>query len=136
MHYEQEAFMVEIAIDRDLLKVHVHGTHKLWALKSEIDIPLAAIRSVTADPVRARHAKGIRNPGTSIPGVLNAGTFYEGVHRVFWDVHNPDRAIVIELDAIGGLLLNDDRYDELIVEVSDPAGAVEQITRAMAAQSV
>jgi hypothetical protein len=132
--------MVDTEIENNLLRIHVRGTHKLWAFKSSIEIPLGAIRSVKADPARARHAQGSRNPGTSIPGVLNAGTFYEGVHRVFWDVHNPDKAIVIELntpsDLINDLTLgSDNRYDELIVEVSDPTESVERITRAIAAQS-
>ncbi len=36
-------------------------------------------------------------PGTSIPGVLTAGTFYHDSKRVFWDVHNPENTVVIEL---------------------------------------
>ena len=36
-------------------------------------------------------------PGTNIPGVLTAGTFYQHGKRVFWDVHNPDNTVVIEL---------------------------------------
>jgi hypothetical protein len=35
-------------------------------------------------------------PGTNIPGVLTAGTFYQDGKRVFWDVHNPDNTVVIE----------------------------------------
>jgi hypothetical protein len=127
--------MVETVIEKNQLRVRVRGTHKLWAFKSSIDIPLAAIRGVKADPARARHAQGSRNPGTSIPGVLNAGTFHDGVRRIFWDVHNPDKAIVIDLNDASALILSDDRYDELIVEVPDPADSVEQITRAIAAQS-
>jgi hypothetical protein len=132
-------FMVETVIDKNLLRVRVRGTHKLWAFKNSIEIPLAAIRSVKADPARARHAQGSRNPGTSVPGVLTAGTFHDGVRRIFWDVHNPDKAIVIELnspsDLISDLILeSNDRYDELIVEVPNPTESVEQITRAIAAQ--
>ena len=127
--------MVETVIDKNLLRVRVRGTHKLWAFKSSIEIPLAAIRSVKVDPARARHAQGGRNPGISIPGVLNAGTFHEGVRRIFWDVHDPDKAIVIELNNASGLILSDDRYDELIVEVPNPTESVEQITGAITAQS-
>ncbi len=58
-------------------------------------------------------------PGTSIPGVITAGTFYQHNQRVFWDVHNPDNAVVIEL--------RDERYNELIVEVANPSGAVEMV---------
>jgi hypothetical protein len=51
--------------------------------------------------------------------VITAGTFYQHGKRIFWDIHHPEKAIIIEL--------HDDRYDELIVEVGDPLFAVEQI---------
>lgn len=63
-------------------------------------------------------------PGTNIPGVLTAGTFYQDGQRVFWDVHHPDNTIVIQL--------KDERYNELIVEVADPKAAVEMVKAALA----
>jgi hypothetical protein len=62
-------------------------------------------------------------PGTNIPGVITAGTFYQDGMRVFWDVHNPENTIVIEL--------RDDRFDELIVEVADPRAAVALVEAAL-----
>ena len=61
-------------------------------------------------------------PGTSVPGVITAGTFYQDGKRVFWDVHRPESTIVVELA--------DERYDELIVEVANPAAAVAQLQEA------
>jgi hypothetical protein len=55
--------------------------------------------------------------------VLTAGTFYQHGKRVFWDVHNPENTVVIEL--------RDERYDELIVEVADPQLIVEQVRAAL-----
>lgn len=66
---------------------------------------------------------GLRIPGTNIPGVLTAGTFYQDGKRVFWDVHNPDNTVVIEL--------KDERYNELIVEVADPKAAMELVKAAL-----
>ena len=89
-------------------------------MRDSIQIPLASIEIVRMDAERARAGpEGTRNPGTSIPGLLTAGTFNAGVARTFWDVHNPENTIVIEL--------RDERYRELIVEVSDPQDAVELI---------
>jgi hypothetical protein len=51
--------------------------------------------------------------------VITAGQFYQHGQRVFWDIHDPARSIIIEL--------HDDRFDELVVEVSDPQFVVEQI---------
>ena len=52
-------------------------------------------------------------------------SFYQHGQRVFWDVHNPENTVVIELQ--------DERYNELIVEVADPNAAVELVKRARTA---
>jgi hypothetical protein len=62
-------------------------------------------------------------PGTSIPGVIRAGTFYEDGKRVFWDVHKAENTVVIEL--------HDERYNELVVEVAEPKAAVELVKAAL-----
>ena len=118
--------MVELSVTDGKLILHVLGTDKLWALRSSLEIPLTHISGVRADPSVAKGwYHGIRLPGTNIPGVITAGTFYQHGQRVFWDVHHPENTIVIEL--------RDERYTELIVEVSDPQVAVEFIEAATAA---
>jgi hypothetical protein len=116
--------MVELSFSGGNLVLHVRGADKLWAFKSSLEIPLVHVAEIRADPAIA-HAwwHGIRMPGTSIPGVLTAGTFYQDGRRVFWDVHNPDKTVVIEL--------KDERYNELIVEVADPKAAVELVKAAL-----
>jgi len=66
---------------------------------------------------------GIRMPGTNVPGVITAGTFYQDGKRVFWDVHHPEKTINIDL--------HDERYNELVVEVADPDAAVKLIQNAL-----
>ena len=77
-----------------------------------------------ADP-EAAHGwyHGIRMPGTNVPGVIAAGKFYQDGKRVFWDVHHPEKSIVINL--------HDERYSELVVEVDDPEAAVRLIQNAL-----
>jgi hypothetical protein len=125
--------MVDAQISNGILELRVRGLHKLWAFKDSIQIPLASIEIVRTDAARARAGpEGARNPGTSIAGVIRAGTFTVGVNRIFWDVHNPDNAISIKLrnpqDLFAGI---EDRYDEFIVEVENPAETVERINRAL-----
>ena len=38
-----------------------------------------------------------RGPGAQVPGVIVAGTFHHEGDRVFWDVHDPAKAVVIHL---------------------------------------
>ena len=56
-------------------------------------------------------------PGTDIPNLFRAGTFYVQGDWVFWDVRHPEQAIIIDLA--------DERYAQLIVEVEDPQAAVQ-----------
>jgi hypothetical protein len=125
--------LVDAQIANGILELRVRGLHKLWAMRNAIQIPLASIELVRIDAERARAGpEGTRNPGTSIPGVLTAGTFHAGVNRTFWDVHNPDNAISIKLRGTQVLFTGlEDRYDELIVEVADPVETVDRIKRAM-----
>lgn len=112
--------MVDFTVADGKLILHVRGADKLWALKSSLEIPLEHISGARADPSIARGWwHGFRERGTSVPGVITAGTFYQDGKSVFWDVHNPERVVVIAL--------KDERYNELIVEVSDPQAAVELI---------
>ena len=116
--------MVDLSIVEDKLVLHVRGADKLWALKTTLEIPLRHIAGVRADPSVARGWwHGVKLPGTNIPGVLTAGTFYQHGQRIVWDVHHPDNTVVIEL--------RDEQYNELIVEVADPNAAVQMLQAAL-----
>ena len=58
-----------------------------------------------------------------MPNIFRAGTFYQHGELVFWDVHHPEKTIVIELEH--------ERYKRLIVEVDDPPGEVKKIKAAL-----
>jgi len=112
--------MVTISVEGSDLMLEVEGLDKLWALRSRLQIPLAHIRSVhpAAEPAR-RWFHGLKVLGSSIPGVLTAGTFYQDGSLVFWDVHDPANAIALELA--------DERYERLIVEVADPKATIRMV---------
>jgi hypothetical protein len=116
--------MVELSIADGTLTLHVKGADRLWAFKSSLEIPLAHIRSVgSGAEVATGWWHGIKFPGTNVPGVITAGTFYQHGDAIFWDVHNPDSTIAINL--------HDDSYDQLIVEVADPGEAIKMIQTAL-----
>ena len=116
--------MVVISVRGDKLRLQVKGLDKLWAMRSRLDIPIASIRSARVDPEVAHGLwKGVSAPGTHIPGFIIAGTFYQDDKRIFWDVKDPEKTVVIEL--VG------QRYDQVIVEVRDPQAAVALVEAAM-----
>lgn len=116
--------MVRISIDGDRVRFDVQGWDKLWAFKSQLEIPLEHITAVRADPEPARGWwHGLRVPGTQIPGVLTAGTFYQSDGAVFYDVHDPENTIVFDLDH--------EHYKRLIVEVENPGMTVSMVQSAL-----
>jgi hypothetical protein len=116
--------MVRVSITGDRVRFDVEGWDKLWAFKSQLDIPVAHIRSVRFDPDAATGWwHGLRIPGTQIPGVITAGTYYQRDGAVFYDVHDPQRTIVLELDH--------EHYKRLVVEVEDPLATVKQLQAAL-----
>jgi len=110
--------MVELRVHDDTLEVEVCGLHKVWALRGRLRIPLAAIAGVRRLPSDAISGwwKGWRMPGTHLPGVIVAGTYYKDREKHFWDVRNPECAVEIEL--VGS------EWNRLYLEVADPEGAM------------
>jgi hypothetical protein len=120
--------MVRISINGDRVLLEVQGWDKLWALKSQLEFPLDHITDVRVDPEPARGWwHGLRFPGTNIPGVLTAGSFYQHDGAVFYDVHDPERTIVLDL--------NHEHYQRLVIEVEDPQGEVTLLQKALAGRN-
>ncbi len=116
--------MVQAKIEDSKLILEVEGWDKLWALKSHLEIPLVHVAYVKIDRQALSHVmKGIKIAGSRVPGVIKAGTFFEHEGRVFWDVHDPQKAILIGL--------KDEKYKELVVEVKDPESTVEMIRQSL-----
>ena len=103
--------MVQITINKSSFVFEIMGWHKLWSLKSKLTIPRENIVKAYQDESEITFWKGLRMPGTEIPGLIAAGTFYKN-GRNFWDVSNKKNAIVITL--------RDHYYNKLIIEVENP----------------
>lgn len=121
--------MVDITVLDDALEIEVRGIHKLWALRSTLHIPLTDVDDIRHDPERAAQAfPGLRLPGTHIPAVYTAGTYYQGDFRPdFWTVRRAERAVVIQCRPGAA-------YDEIVVEVDDPGATVARVRAAIAAR--
>jgi hypothetical protein len=82
---------------------------------------------VSPPEVRRRWGNLLRGhvPGTDLPHVVMAGSFLflDGEHA-FWDVHDPERTVVIELDH--------ERFTKLVLEVEDPQATAAAINTAIA----
>jgi hypothetical protein len=115
--------MVEASIEGNLAVFTVQGSHKLWALRSRLEIPLAHIKAVHADPSpKMGWFQGLKVLGADIPNLFRAGTFYQDGGWVFWDVRHPEKTVVVELQ--------DEQFQRLVIEVSDPAATIKLFKQA------
>jgi hypothetical protein len=118
--------MVDISIHGDRVIFRVEGLHKLWAFRSELDIPLAHVVGVDVDPAQVgRWWHGFKLLGTDVPGLFAAGTFYYHGELVFWDVGDFERTVIVSVEH--------ERYKKLIVEVADPASTASMLRSAATA---
>ncbi len=116
--------MTEVEIGEGHLRIVVEGFDKVLALHSSLDVPLTHVRGASQDPDALREPHGIRLMGTSLPGVVAAGSFYDG-EWLFMDVHHAENAVKIDLDH--------EHYRALVVEVADPVATVKAINAAIRA---
>ena len=116
--------MARVEFTSESLTVHVTGIDRIFALRSELTIPLEHVLGAAKDEDEARcWYHGVRAPGTNIPGLITAGTFHQQGERIFWDVHHPDHAVAISLC--------DESFGKLVVEVDDPDATILAIEAAI-----
>ncbi len=112
--------MVKHEVIDGILHLEVEGMDKFFAFKSKLSIPLSHITGIRVDTeVVHQWWHGIRLPGSNIPGLLTAGTFYQHGKRIFWDIHHPEQTVIISLDH--------ESYNELVIEVENPDAFVTEI---------
>ena len=115
--------MVEISVRGDMLEIDVLGWSRLWSLKRRLMAPLRCVQQIRRDG-ELPQGFWLRWPGSFIPGVIKAGSFWNGRRGSFWDVRRqPDKVVVIELSGW--------KYDYIVVEVENPAVTVEQVRAAI-----
>jgi hypothetical protein len=112
--------MVDVRIEGNTVVFDVRGFHQLWAFKGRLDVPREQVTGARHDPEAVKGWKGWRAPGTSVPGVITAGTFHLDGDRIFWDVSDGEKAVVVDL--------RDHDYRQLIIEVQNPAAVVAMLT--------
>lgn len=108
--------MVSVTENGNEFIFEIKGFHKIWALKSKIIVSKENIIRAYQNENEFTFWKGFRMPGTEIPGLIAAGTFYKK-GRNFWDVINTKKALVVEL--------KDNYYKKLIIEVENPEAAMQ-----------
>lgn len=101
---------VNIIIDKDFIRIELSSLEKIISFHGSFKIPISQIREISTDLLPPTW-KEIRAPGTAIPGLTKAGTYYTYRGREFWMLKKNDNPIRIEL--------NNNKLKRLILGVSE-----------------
>ncbi len=104
---------VTLELTGDLLRVRLGLLDRFCCLHGDLLLPTASIAGVAVASRTAVPRSGLRLPGTSVPGVIRAGSFGRGPRRDFWDVRRAESYLVVVLHPGGP-------YRRVVLEVPDP----------------
>lgn len=108
--------------ERELV-IHLSFWEALAALHKSIRVPLANVRGATDDEGFQGSALGLRAPGTNIPGVISAGTYYRNGDKQFVFVTRGKHPVVIELSG--------ERWARIVLGVGDARDAAARVNAAI-----
>ncbi len=112
-----------IKIENGNLEFEIHGIDEFLSIKRAITIPLAHVVSVSTERVPWQPFKQMKIAGTRLPGVVKDGRFLSSEGMMFFEMHDPDKCITVNLDH--------ETYKKIVFEVEDKEGAAQQINEAL-----
>jgi hypothetical protein len=113
--------MAHLGIEGDELVLDLSGMEKLEGLHRDIRVPVSTVREVrwTDDPWS--ELRGIRAPGTGMPGVVAVGTRRGRAIKDFAAIHGQGPAVVVELEGA--------EYGRLVVTEENAESAAADLKR-------
>jgi hypothetical protein len=126
--------VVGVEIQDGEVVVRMTGWERVWSLRREVRVPLAAVSGARAAPdLAGTRPRGLRWPGLSWPfrpGPAYAGTFRRGPDdRAFWCVLGAPSRRIMELTVSPGE--GNGPFRRLVVQTDDPA-VVARLVRSAA----
>lgn len=116
--------MARLSVDGDELVLDLSGLEKVEGFHGDIRVPLASVRQVRFVDDPWPELRGIRAPGTGVPGVVAVGTRRGSGIKDFAAVHGQGPAIVVELDGadFDRLVVTEDDAESVAAELRQRAG--------------
>jgi hypothetical protein len=114
--------MAELQVDGGDLLVRLSPLEKLGALRGDVRVPLAAVCDIRWLDDLWPELRGVRAPGTGLPGVIALGTRRGRGIKDFTAVYGRTQGIVIDL--------NRGPFGRLVVSAHDPSEVIQRVVDA------
>ena len=105
----------------DEIVVTLNDLEKVGALRGDVRVPFTAVRSVRVSPSPFVDLRGMRAPGTGIPGVIALGTWRSKGAKDFAAVYRGGPAVVVKPEGA--------EFRRLIVSAHDAAAVADSLRR-------
>ena len=112
--------MASVTVEGDRLHVRMSPLERLAAFHGDVVVPLSSIAEARVIERALDGLRGIRAPGTGVPGVIAYGTRRGSFGRDFAAVRGSGPGLVIELRGA--------KFRRVVVSLADPDPARELIT--------
>lgn len=107
-----------IRINKDSLRVELHGKEQVWALRAKVDLPRENIVSIRFEPVFQDWRKWeVRIPGTAVPRLLYAGSYWTEEGWDFLYLKRPRGILKPVAYDVLVIETNQNRYRRVIVSI-------------------
>ena len=106
------------------LVFELHGVDEILAIKRSLSVALDHVVSVSTEDVGWEPFQQLRLGGTSLPGVIKDGRYLSSDGKIFFEIHNPDKCITVNLDH--------ETYKSIVFEVDDKEATAQMIRDALA----
>jgi hypothetical protein len=113
--------MGRLVVEGEELVLDLTGLEKVEGFHGDIRIPASCVREVRSTDDPWSELRGIRAPGTGLPGVVAVGTRRGGGYKDFAAVHGKGPAVVVELEGAA--------FDRLVVTEEEAAEAAAELRR-------
>ncbi len=104
--------MAEVVVEGGELHVRLRPLERLAAFHGDVTVPLASVDEVRVLERALDALRGVRAPGTGVPGWLSIGTRRGAFGRDFVSIVGRGRGVAI--------VLRDSTFKQIVVSVDDP----------------
>ncbi|MDV7757437.1 hypothetical protein [Liquorilactobacillus mali] len=112
----------KVEIKNNKLLVMPQGINKLASLKERIEVSLQNVVGASIDTGILNESKGIKFPGTTLPGYWS-GSFKKIGEESFFNIKRGNKPVVIQL--------KNEKYTRLILGVDNPENVVDLINNSI-----
>jgi hypothetical protein len=120
--------MAQLTVEGADVVVRLSRLERLAAMRGDVRLPLACVREATVEPDPWGALRGIRSPGTGLPGVIAYGVRRRRGGRDFAAVLGRRPAVRIEL-------ADPAPFQRVVVTVADPDAAAARVRAATGASA-